>query len=104
MLPRPRISTLFPYTTLFRSRVADHFERARHGAAAVAERCANQRDDTAMSLDGDVAHRSQLPHELLESAGVVLCDRYGDFVGGVDVHRNPVPLERAEQLPEQSLG
>src|SRR5437762_7363149 len=45
MLPRPRISTLFPYTTLFRSRVADHFERARHGAAAVAERCANQRSE-----------------------------------------------------------
>src|SRR5437016_9107758 len=38
MLPRPRRSTLFPYTTLFRSRYASHRGRTGHavsGAPAV---------------------------------------------------------------------
>src|SRR5437764_4866471 len=43
MIRRPPRSTLFPYTTLFRSDVAVDADEVRHGAAAVEDRRDGQR-------------------------------------------------------------
>src|SRR2546427_9190026 len=67
MIRRPPRSTLFPYTTLFRSDAVEHLEelRVQVGAGGAEGHVAGQVEDDVLALAGDrhaaVAHlRSQL--------------------------------------------
>src|SRR2546422_5471257 len=80
MIRRPPRSTLFPYTTLFRSVLAEHLEqrRARHAGG-----------------DGGipVAHRDHRPYHLLEV-------RQGSTQGGVNSSGGPQPKRSEEHTSE----
>src|SRR5690554_7476663 len=50
MIPRPHISQLFPYTTLFRSNIPKHLSKDAHEALAALTAQKLRNDGTAVSL------------------------------------------------------
>src|SRR2546430_4127574 len=73
MIRRPPRSTLFPYTTLFRSEIKDLAGRARHGADAGALPVVQHIDDhveevVVSDLEGDFASRGDRKSTRLNSS------------------------------------
>src|SRR5687767_15263275 len=87
MIPQPPRSTLFPYTTLFRSRALGPDQHARHddergavGRDTVAElelgehpRRHNQRDGVVDHADRQLADRSEEHTSELQSLAYLVC-------------------------------
>src|SRR5437870_11267387 len=72
MTRRPPRSTLFPYTTLFRSRQQAARLRARRGAPAPRERGQGLREG-AVGLNGGRDYRSEEHTSELQSRGHLVC-------------------------------
>src|SRR3989454_11609472 len=73
MIRRPPRSTLFPYTTLFRSRYSEHFEK---DGEALYDRA------VGMGLEGIVAKKADAPYKSGRSDlwQKIRADKTGDFV------------------------
>src|SRR5438094_7153142 len=69
MIRRPPRSTLFPYTTLFRSRRSERLERIResrsHLAGAIRHRVANDRAGDVRSRSEEHTSELQSPYDLV---------------------------------------
>src|SRR2546425_8480016 len=71
MIRRPPRSTLFPYTTLFRSIERAHLEREQ--ARRDAEKRAGQLADERRRLETDAAQRSEEHTSELQSLAYLVC-------------------------------
>src|SRR5258706_335568 len=75
MIRRPPRSTLFPYTTLFRSMVVEDEASPCCGGQALEDRCARREH-----LDGAAVRLEQQPQRVADRL-VVVDDEYGGFHG-----------------------
>src|SRR5260370_3073906 len=100
MIRRPPRSTLFPYTTLFRSRQAQRAALRRH-AAAVAEDKGEKAGATAGGLAqaaaGEVAEQRHGPVAGPDEAGIGLEDDQADLRIHFDIACGPLLEDRTTQ-------
>src|SRR2546425_8442507 len=73
MIRRPPRSTLFPYTTLFRSRNAVDTEEIEGLQGAIDIRCADERRERLLHLHDDRQQRSEEHTSELQSLAYLVC-------------------------------